>query len=102
MSMELLRDMARKRLVALCDASLTVHRSNRLMPGTLHADGRYEPPPTMEFIGARAIEINAKVDAYMYAIKILDEELKRILDPASMEEPHDDPMQQPDPEERLY
>ncbi len=104
MSMDLLRDMARKRLIALCDASVTVHRSNRLIPATLHADGRFEPAPTMEFIGARAVEINAKIDAYMYAIRILDEEYKRIVDPGSMDDGEviDDPASVPDPNERVY
>jgi hypothetical protein len=100
--MELLREAARARLVGLANKSMEIHRSNRIMPGTIQ-DGVLMPAPTMEFMGARAVEINAKIDAYMYAIKILDEEYKRIIDPASMEEPAtDDPMEQPDPGARIY
>lgn len=102
MSMDDLRNAARKRLVALCNASIEISRGNRLIPATLHADGRFEPAPTLEFIGARTVEINAKIDAYMYAIKVLDEEYKRIVDPSSMEEPQDDPMIVPDPKEAVY
>jgi hypothetical protein len=102
MTMETLRENARNRLVALCNASIAISRGNRLIPATLHADGRFEPAPTLEFIGARTVEINAKIDAYMYAIKVLDEEYKRIVDPSSMEESEDDPMDVPDPNERVY
>ncbi len=101
MSMEVLREAARNRLVRLCNACLEIHRSNRLMPATIQ-DGVLTPAPTMEFMGARAVEINAKIDAYMFAIKILDEEFKRIVDPSSMEEPKDDPLETPDPDERVY
>lgn len=103
MSMDMLREAARNRLVRLVAACNDIHRSNRLMPTTVNQDGTVIPAPTMEFMGARAVEINAKIDAYLFAIKILDEEFKRIVDPASMQEPtNDDPLEQPDPEERVY
>jgi hypothetical protein len=102
MSMDLLREAARRRLVTLCDACLATHRTNRLTPTTVMEDGRIVPAPTMEFMGARAVEINAKLDAYMQAIKILDDEYKRIVDPSSAQEPKDDPNEQPDPNERFY
>lgn len=99
----MLRDQARQRLVRLIDKCLEIHSSNRLMPTTVDQDGRVIPAPTMEFMGARAVEINAKIDSYRFAIKILDEEYKRIVDPSSMrEETADDPLAIPDPDERIY
>lgn len=90
MSLELLRENARKRMLEKADVCIQIMMGQQFRGAAVDGKGIVVPAQTMEEIAFKTVECNAMVRAYSEAVKIMDEEFKKIVDPRPAPEPAED------------
>jgi len=101
-SLESYRDAVSIRLEGMLRQIADMTKNNRITATVVDENGRVIPGTNVESVGARQIELNAYRHAYEYAARILNEELKKAVDPGSVQQEDDRPEQPQDENERVY
>lgn len=86
MTMDLLRERARIKLAEKIDGCLSIMMNQQFRPAAVTRDGEVMPANTLDEIAVKTLECNAMARAYKFAISVLDEEYKRIVDPGSVDD----------------
>lgn len=86
MTMDLLRERARVKLAERIDTCLSIMMNQQFRPAAVTRDGEVMPANTLDEIAVKTLECNAMARAYKWAISMLDEEFKRIVDPGSVDD----------------
>lgn len=81
MSAGTLRDRVRSKFGEKIDGCIQIMMAQQFRPASVGHDGEVLPANTLDEIAVKTIECNAMARAYKYAIDVLDEEYKRLVDP---------------------
>lgn len=82
MSLDALRENTRRRLVEKIDTSLRLVANQIFRPAFETKAGTALPAQTLEEIAVFTLTLNAAAKAFQDALDVLDEEYKKIIDPA--------------------